>query len=79
MVPSGAVTLSCALKPFDILIIDELLDRLSVDMEKYILKNIFNYFSNKTIIVITHRNDNINLFNHLIEMENGSVIKDTYF
>ena len=67
------------LKPFDILIIDELLDRLSVDMEKYILKNIFNYFSNKTIIVITHRNDNINLFNHLIKMENGSVIKDTYF
>ena len=66
------------LKPFDILIIDEILDKLSIEMERSILKMIFDEYRDKTIIVITHRLDNVNLYDHLIEMNNASIIKDTY-
>ena len=64
------------LKPFNILIIDEGLDEVDINTERKILKNIFDKFMNKTIIVISHRLDNMDLYNHWIEINNGKIIND---
>ena len=64
------------LKKFNILIIDEGLSEVDVDMERKILKNIFNYFKDKTIIVISHRLDNLDLFDNLLKLENGAVYNE---
>lgn len=63
------------LKNFEILIIDEGLNQVDINLERKILKNVFKYFKNKTIIVISHRLDNLDLFDELIEIEEG-VIKN---
>jgi len=59
------------LKKFNILIIDEGLSQVDVNMERKILKNIFDNFKNKTIIVISHRLDNLDLFDNLVKIEKG--------
>ena len=64
------------LKKFEILIIDEGLNQIDIDLERKILKNIFKKFKNKTIIVISHRLDNLDLFDNLIEIEKGVVVKN---
>ena len=61
------------LKKFNILIIDEGLSQVDVNMERKILKNIFKYFKDKTIIVISHRLDNLDLFDNLVKIENGVI------
>ena len=71
------IVLARALNNFDILIIDEGLNQVSIDMERRILKNLFNNYSNKTIIYISHRLDNLDLFNQYIKMQKGKVVIDT--
>lgn len=71
------IVLARALNNFDILIIDEGLNQVSIDMERRILKNLFNNYSNKTIIYISHRLDNLDLFNQYIKMQKGKVVVDT--
>lgn len=66
------------LKNFKILIIDEGLSQVDIDLERKIIKNIFKYYKDKTIIVISHRLDNLDLFDNLVEIENGCVIKNEY-
>ena len=65
------------LRNFDTIIIDEGLSEVDTNMERKILKNIFKYFKDKQIIVISHRLDNLDLFDRLIKIENG-VQKDVY-
>ena len=65
------------LKKFEILIIDEGLNQVDVNLERKILKNIFKEYKNKTIIVISHRLDNLDLFDELIEIEKGVVKNET--
>ena len=67
----------CLLKNFNILIIDEGLSQVDVNMERKILKNIFKFFKDKTIIVISHRLDNLDLFDSLVKIENG-VVSNVY-
>lgn len=64
------------LRPFEILIIDEGLSHVDSNLERKILKNIMKKYQGKTIIFITHRQDNLDLFDHFMEMENGKVMKD---
>ena len=64
------------LKPFNILLIDEGLNQIDINLERQILKEIFKRFSNKTIIIISHRRENIDLFDHKIVMEQGRIIED---
>lgn len=64
------------LRPFNILIIDEGLSQVDINMERRILKNIFYKFYNKTIIVISHRLDNADLFNRMIRMNKGKIVED---
>ena len=61
------------LKNFNILIIDEGLSQVDANMERKILKNIFEYFKDKTIIVISHRLDNLDLFDNLVKIEKGVI------
>lgn len=61
-------------KPFSILIIDEGLSQVDVDMERKILKNLLETYSDKTIIMISHRIDNLDLFNKRLHIEEGKVI-----
>ena len=65
------------LRNFDTIIIDEGLSEVDTNMERKILKSIFKYFKDKQIIVISHRLDNLDLFDRLIKIENG-VQKDVY-
>ena len=52
-----------------IYILDESFSQIDVARERIILKNIFKKFKNKTIIVISHRFDNNDLFDKVINLE----------
>ena len=47
----------------DIILLDESFGEMDISLERNILKNIFEYFSDKTFIVVSHRLDNKDLFN----------------
>ena len=59
------------LKNSDIYILDESLNAVDIERERIILKNIFKYLKGKTIIVISHRFDNSDLFDKKIKVEKG--------
>ena len=71
------IVLARALNNFQILIIDEGLNQVSVDMERRILKSILKKYSDKTIIYISHRLDNLDLFEKYVKIQNGKVVLDT--
>ena len=62
--------------PFDILIIDEGLSQVDTNMERIIMKNILKEYQDKTIIFISHRLDNMDLFDKVIKIEKGKIIDD---
>jgi ATP-binding cassette subfamily B protein len=57
------------LKKSNIYILDESFSEIDKDREKIILKNIFKKYKDKTIIVISHKSDNNNLFDRVIDLE----------
>lgn len=61
------------LRDFNILIIDEGLNQVDISLERKILKNVFKTYSDKTIIVISHRTDNMDLYDRVVKLENGKV------
>ena len=64
------------LRRFNILIIDEGLNQVDVNLERKILKNLFNKYKNKTILVISHRLENLDLYNRKMVLENGVLIEN---
>ena len=62
--------------PFDILIIDEGLSQVDTNMERIIMKNILKEYQDKTIIFISHRLDNMDLFDKVIKIEKGKIVDD---
>ena len=64
------------LKKFKILLIDEGLNQMDVNLERRILKRLFKKYSDRTIIVVSHRLDNCDLYNHHIELNKGRLVKD---
>jgi len=58
-----------------IMLIDEGLNAIDVSMERIILENIFENYSDRTIIVISHRRVNLDLFDNLIELSDGVNLK----
>lgn len=65
------------LKNSKIILIDEGLNEIDINLERKILKNIFSYYKDKTIIIISHRLENIDLYNRVINIENG-LIKEVF-
>ena len=63
-----ARTLLC---DFEILLIDEGLSQVDLNLERNILKNIIEYLKEKTVIFISHRNQNKDLFSKVIQLKNG--------
>ena len=61
------------LKNSQIILIDEGLNEIDINLERKILKNIFSYYKDKTIIIVSHRLDNMDLYNKVINIEKGSV------
>lgn len=64
------------LKNFNILIIDEGLNQVDISLERKLLKRIINKYKHKTIIFISHRLENMDLFNHVISITNHNVGED---
>ena len=61
---------------FDILIIDEGLSQVDINMERKILKNLFENYNDKTFIFISHRLENKDLFNQVIKLKKGRISDD---
>lgn len=64
-------------KQAQIILIDEGLSQVDVALERKILINIFNKFKNKTFIIISHRMENLDLYDRVLKMENGVVHEET--
>jgi len=61
------------LKNSKIILIDEGLNEIDINLERKILKNIFKFYNDKTIIIISHRLNNMDLFDKVIKLENKKV------
>lgn len=61
------------LKQSKIILIDEGLNEIDILLERKILLNIFKKYSNKTIIIISHRLDNLDLYDLSITLNDGTV------
>ena len=57
------------LKNSSIYILDETFSQINIEKERIILKNIFEKFKDKTIIVISHRLENSDLFDSIYNLE----------
>ena len=63
------------LKNPDIIIIDEGTSALDVETEEYIMEELKKEFSDRTIIVITHRLKLLEMVNKVAVMENGQIVE----
>ena len=61
------------LKDSNVIMIDEAFNQIDTKLEKEILIDIFNYFYDKTFIIISHRKENIELYDRVIKISNGKV------
>jgi ABC-type bacteriocin/lantibiotic exporter with double-glycine peptidase domain len=61
------------LKDSKIILIDEGLNEIDINLERKILKNVFSYYKDKTIIIVSHRLENMDLYNRVINVENGTI------
>ena len=61
------------LKESSIYIFDESLSQVDIESERKILKSVFKYLSNKTIIFVSHRFDNKDLFSKTLRIEGGKI------
>ena len=61
------------LKKSKIILIDEGLNEIDIDLERKILKNIFKKYQDKIIIIVSHRLNNIDLYNRVVKLENGII------
>ena len=65
------------LKNPPILILDEPTSSMDQRSEAKVLENLKPYLSNKTAIIVTHRNSILQVCDRVIVMEHGSVVADT--
>ena len=64
------------IKNSDIYIFDESFSALDIEGERKLLKNIFNYLKDKTVIVISHRSNNKDLYQQFVLVEKGIVYEN---
>jgi len=62
------------LKKSKILLIDEGFNEIDINLERKILKNIFEFYNDKTIIVISHRKNNIDLYDRVININKNVLL-----
>ena len=61
------------LKESNIILIDEGLNEIDINLERKILKNIFKRCKDKTIIIVSHRLDNMDLYDMVVKLEKGEI------
>ena len=61
------------IKKTNIYIFDEALGQIDINREKIILENMFKFLKDKTVIVISHRNNNKKLFDRILKIEKGTI------
>ena len=64
------------LRDSNVYIFDEAFGQLDVSKEKKILFDMFKYLKNKTIIVISHRMYNKNLFDRILRLRDGKIYEE---
>ena len=60
----------------NVLVLDEVFNEISIEEERKILNNIFNEYKDKIVIMISHRNSNIDLFNKKYKLEGDGRIHE---
>ena len=60
-------------KKGNIILIDEGLSQMDIDLERRVLKRIFSIFKNKMIIVVSHRFNNMDLYDKVFKLKDGMV------
>ena len=58
----------------EVLILDESTNALDVDIEKQVILNLKNFFSNKIMIVISHNKEIFSNFDKIMQFQNGELI-----
>ena len=61
------------LKKFNVLLLDEALNEVDINMERRILKRLFDKNSKKTIIIVSHRLENMDLFDKVVRFSDGQI------
>lgn len=61
------------LKNSKIILIDEGLNAIDINLERRILKNIFEKYKGKTIIIVSHRLENMDLYDKVVRLNNGTL------
>ena len=61
------------LKKSNIYIFDESFSQIDIELERTILSKLFKYLKNKTVIVISHRFDNNDLYDDFYKIEKGKI------
>ena len=64
------------LRNSNIYIFDEAFGQIDISREKKILQDMFEYLKNKTIIVISHRFNNKNMFDRVIKLDKGCIVEE---
>lgn len=59
-----------------IILIDEGLSQIDVSLERKILKNVFDKYKDKTILIISHRLENMDLYDKVIHISGGRIIEE---
>ena len=57
-----------------IYLLDESFSQMDIQSERIILKKLFSYLKNKTIIVVSHRFDNSDLFDKQYDIKKGEIL-----
>ena len=59
-----------------IILIDEGLNAVDVNLERKIIQNIFSKYPDKTIIVVSHRRENLDLFDQTLYFSQGKLLQN---
>ncbi len=62
------------LRSFQVLLIDEGFGQMDSNLERRILKQIFSKYPDKIIVVVSHRKENMDLYDLVVQMEKGKVV-----
>ena len=63
----------CFYDDSDIIVFDESLNAIDDNMKKVLIKNIFNFFAEKTIIFVLHDKSFMHVFDRVIEINKGKL------
>lgn len=61
------------LQPFQVLLLDEATSQMDHNLERRILKKMFNQYKKQTIIIVSHRTENMDLYDEVVEMNQGKI------